>query len=109
MTEFRKLGVRLSYQAVQLITGHGNFKSYLHRIGRRDSAECDCGEEDTASHVLVECPHTWEWRERTRTEALRAGLEWPTREDEIRNNETATWWEFFSRAAEKIERLKHDD
>lgn len=52
----------LTYQATQLITGHGWFRGHTHRIGKADSDRCSfCGAagEDNV-HVLVECE---EWRE----------------------------------------------
>ncbi|GJQ77957.1 hypothetical protein Trydic_g2318 [Trypoxylus dichotomus] len=107
--KFGKLRVALSYQATQLVTGHGNFGAYLHRIGRRDSANCECGEEDTAGHVLFDCPYTEDWRSRTETEAINAGLRWPRNEGEINDDETAEWWTFFCSAVEKLHRLRHDN
>ncbi|GJQ86212.1 hypothetical protein Trydic_g12477 [Trypoxylus dichotomus] len=107
--KFGKLGVALSYQATQLVTGHGNFGAYLHRIGRRDSANCECGGEDTAGHVLFNCPYTEDWRSRTETEAINAGLRWPRNEGEINDDETAEWWTFFCSAVEKLHRLRHDN
>ncbi|GJQ83685.1 hypothetical protein Trydic_g14392 [Trypoxylus dichotomus] len=107
--KFGKLGVALSYQATQLVTGHGNFGAYLHRIGRRDSADCECGGEDTAGHVLFDCPYTEDWRSRTETEAINAGLRWPRNEGEINDDETAEWWTFFCSAVEKLDRLRHDN
>lgn len=98
----------MSYQAVQLITGHGNFRAYLHRIGRRDDPNCDCGAEDTAGHVLFDCPGTAEWRARAEAAALRRGLRWPRNDQEINDRETADWWKFFSAEAGKLNRLKHD-
>ncbi|GJQ79257.1 hypothetical protein Trydic_g5500 [Trypoxylus dichotomus] len=89
--KFGELGVALSYQATQLVTGHGNFGAYLHRIQRRDSADCECGGEDTAGHVLFDCPYTEDWRSRTETEAINTGLRWPRNEGEINNDETAEW------------------
>lgn len=56
--------VELTYQATQLITGHGCFRGYrgyTHTIGKADSDRCSlCGTagEDNV-HVLVECE---EWR-----------------------------------------------
>ncbi|GJQ87652.1 hypothetical protein Trydic_g5741 [Trypoxylus dichotomus] len=102
-------GVALSYQATQLVTGHGNFGAYLHRIGRRDSADCECGGEDTAGHVLFDCPYTEDWRSRSETEAINAGLRWPRNEGEINDDETAEWWTFFCSAVEKLDRLRHDN
>ncbi|GJQ66528.1 hypothetical protein Trydic_g4514 [Trypoxylus dichotomus] len=107
--KFGKLGVALSYQATQLVTGHGNFGAYLHRIGRRDSADCECGGEDTAGHVLFDCPYTEDWRSRTETEAINACLRWPRNEGEINDDQTAEWWTLFCSAVEKLDRLRHDN
>lgn len=47
----------LTYRLVQVMTGHGCFGSYLHRIGREETPSCHhCGAtEDTAQHTLEEC------------------------------------------------------
>lgn len=48
----------LSYRMTQVITGHGCFAAYLHRIGKertRDCHHCD-NPEDTAQHTLATCP-----------------------------------------------------
>jgi len=42
-----------------MLTGHGSFGSFLHRIGKVDSAECphcDLEEEDTSDHTIQSCP-----------------------------------------------------
>ncbi|XP_071652283.1 uncharacterized protein [Temnothorax longispinosus] len=48
----------LSYHAVQVLTEHGCFGKYLHRIGKEATTECHhCDEvEDTAQHTLEVCP-----------------------------------------------------
>ncbi|XP_045493395.1 uncharacterized protein LOC123692668 [Colias croceus] len=48
----------LSYRLVQVLSGHGCFGSYLHRIGRESAPSCHhCSSQlDTALHTLVECP-----------------------------------------------------
>ena len=48
----------LSYHLTQLLSGHGAFGHYLHKIGKRDTPNCvQCGDnDDTAEHVLVHCP-----------------------------------------------------
>ncbi|XP_048004296.1 uncharacterized protein LOC125240445 [Leguminivora glycinivorella] len=47
----------LTYRLSQLVTGHGCFGHYLHRIGREPSTQClDCGvEDDMSQHTLEEC------------------------------------------------------
>lgn len=54
----------LSFRLVQVMTGHGCFGSYLHRIGREEAASChECGAaEDTAQHTLEVCPYMSELR-----------------------------------------------
>lgn len=47
----------LTFQATQLISGHGCFKGYTHKIGKADSSRCSfCGHpfEDNL-HVIMEC------------------------------------------------------
>nr|XP_032525084.1 uncharacterized protein LOC116776090 [Danaus plexippus plexippus] len=48
----------LSFRLVQVLSGHGCFGSYLHRIGREESPSChQCGAAvDTAEHTLEVCP-----------------------------------------------------
>ncbi|XP_063542095.1 uncharacterized protein LOC134750782 [Cydia strobilella] len=48
---------RLGYRLVQVLTGHGCFGHYLHRIGREPTTAChQCGEtDDMAQHTLEVC------------------------------------------------------
>lgn len=56
-------GVRLCKRMVawtdknvcQIITGHGDFGGYLSRFSLRDDGLCECGEQETAEHVLLHC------------------------------------------------------
>lgn len=53
----------MTFQATQLITGHGCFKGYTHRIGKTTNSRCsfcDCEVEDS-HHVLTVCS---EWEDR---------------------------------------------
>jgi hypothetical protein len=47
-----------TYRMVQVMTGHGCFGHYLHRIGREPTPVChECGaDDDTAQHTLQVCP-----------------------------------------------------
>ncbi|XP_015430124.1 PREDICTED: uncharacterized protein LOC107186705 [Dufourea novaeangliae] len=49
---------RLTYRLMQMLTGHGCFDEYLHKIGAVATAECQqCGTGlDSAQHALEECP-----------------------------------------------------
>jgi len=45
-----------TYHLTQALTGHGSFKSYLHRMCVAEDDECGyCGEPDTAEHTLFYC------------------------------------------------------
>ncbi|KAJ3634682.1 hypothetical protein MTP99_007628 [Tenebrio molitor] len=52
----RKYG-SVSFRMTQMLSGHGCFVAYLHRIGRSETAECwFCGgERDDAEHTLIAC------------------------------------------------------
>jgi len=57
----------VNYYLTQFLTGHGYFKSYLHRMGKTGSPDCTyCpGVPDDAEHTFFRCPR-WE---RSRLEA----------------------------------------
>ncbi|CAH1383651.1 unnamed protein product [Tenebrio molitor] len=52
----RKYG-SVSFRMTQMLSGHGCFVAYLHRIGRSETAGCwFCGgERDDAEHTLIVC------------------------------------------------------
>lgn len=52
----------IDYYLAQLLSGHGYFRSYLHRIGKSASAEClYCpGSADSAEHTFFECGQWWQ-------------------------------------------------
>ena len=48
----------LTYYTAQMLTGHGDFQTFLHRIGKSPSDTClHCEEhpEDTVTHTILEC------------------------------------------------------
>lgn len=65
----------LTFRLVQVLSGHGCFGQYLHRVARRETtAVChECGAaEDTAQHTLAVCP-AWEEPRRTLAAAVGGG------------------------------------
>ncbi|XP_071576505.1 uncharacterized protein [Temnothorax nylanderi] len=69
----------LSYHAVQVLTGHGCFGKYLHRIGKEVTTCCHhCDEErDTAQHTLEYCP-AWAVQRRVLMGEVGGDLSLPT-------------------------------
>ena len=57
----RKHG-EIGYAVAQCLTGHGCFRSYLHKMKIRESPRCiyDDNDNDTAEHTLFECTR---WRQ----------------------------------------------
>lgn len=49
---------KINYHTMQILTGHGIFNWYRHRIGKETHTSCwDCGAVlDDAEHVLFRCP-----------------------------------------------------
>lgn len=42
---------------IQCRSNHSRLKSYLYRLGREESGECECGTgQETVRHVLLACP-----------------------------------------------------
>ena len=46
-----------NFYSTQFVTGHGNFKEYLHNIGKTDTPSCTCNHIDIQSpiHLLTAC------------------------------------------------------
>ncbi|UYV77834.1 hypothetical protein LAZ67_15002513, partial [Cordylochernes scorpioides] len=56
--------VQPNFYNVQFLTGHGDFNTYLFRIGKIGSPACTCGnEQQTPEHLLIDCPLTSDLRE----------------------------------------------
>ncbi|UYV75027.1 hypothetical protein LAZ67_12002141 [Cordylochernes scorpioides] len=56
--------VQPNFYNVQFFTGHGDFNTYLFRIGKIGSPACSCGnEQQTPEHLLIDCPLTSDLRE----------------------------------------------
>lgn len=45
-------------QLTQYFTGHGQFLTFVHRLGKATTPDCICGEEGNPSHYLFHCPLT---------------------------------------------------
>jgi hypothetical protein len=48
----------LDFVRTQVLTGHGNFRCHLHRIGKEDDDTCDAcpGATDDPIHRVLDCP-----------------------------------------------------
>ena len=96
-----------SYECRQLITGHGNFNAYLHRIGRREDGGCACGGPvGDAEHLLLDCRIVRAERGRADRELTIGGLGWPTGMGQVPGlHGEEQWWKKLEQFATGVRRL----
>ncbi|KAL0818000.1 hypothetical protein ABMA28_008542 [Loxostege sticticalis] len=111
------LRVARAYRTVgsAVLTGHGCFGNYLHKIGREESPSChECGAAvDTAQHTLAVCPG-WEEQRRVLVGAVGQDLSLPSivnamLDDERAWKAMASFCETVMSQKEAAEREREDD
>lgn len=63
---------------VHFLTGHGPYPSYLRRFNLSETEMCQCGEEGTPEHIVVQCgqfPDTENRRERLQNYTIKQIIE----------------------------------
>lgn len=68
------------HYSTQILTGHGNFGHYLRRFNIQDDDRCACGSEDTAKHLLLDCPEYDAVRAQLVQKLADMGIRWPPEE-----------------------------
>lgn len=64
----------IDHVVVQLLTGHGPYRSYLKRFHRSETDLCDdCGDLDEAQHPLLKCPAHEDLRQEIHRKAIEVG------------------------------------
>lgn len=66
-----------SHYMVQILSGHGNFKSKLKQLGQTDTESCRCGQTDTVNHVIFECESLKDIRKKLEDECKTQNIQWP--------------------------------
>lgn len=66
-----------NFYMLQALSGHGNFRANLHRLGLAGSDRCECGMAETSEHVLFECALHAEDRDLFEAQLREAGHPWP--------------------------------
>ncbi|XP_023228603.1 uncharacterized protein LOC111628972 [Centruroides sculpturatus] len=79
-----------SFHLTQLLTGHGNFKSYLLRFLHKGNGQCTCAlnEMEEPYHIIYYCPHYTSQRKRLINTVLMEGILWPCELKTFVNNNT---------------------
>ncbi|KAK1137797.1 hypothetical protein K0M31_002291 [Melipona bicolor] len=69
--------IRHNHYTAQLLTGHGNIKSTLHRLKLSDTDLCRCGQKDTVEHIIYNCKEEQAERKKMVEEIATLGTPWP--------------------------------
>ncbi|XP_071575563.1 uncharacterized protein [Temnothorax nylanderi] len=98
----------LSFRITQILTGHGCFGSYFHRIGKEETPICRyCNlVPDTAEHTLSEC-NFWRFERGELTAAIGQDLSFAAVVSSICDSRVA--WSAFATFAERVMSKKEDD
>jgi hypothetical protein len=78
-----------------VVTGHGKFRSYLHRFKIIDDLTCPCqmGPQST-EHLIRECTILNKQRETLKNGITKAGGKWPPSNSELANKYTNLFQKF---------------
>jgi hypothetical protein len=79
------VNLTLSPKATTIMTGHGNIRSYLHRLEIIASPECPCKHgTQTVDRLIFRCNRLKNEREKLKNSVLRVG-NWPVSKSELTN------------------------
>ncbi len=74
----------LNFKLTQYLTGHGNFKTYLHRFKLIINNICDCDKDsETIHHIINDCDMYLNRRQQFIYECLRLGYNFPPNLNDI--------------------------
>jgi hypothetical protein len=79
------VNLNLSPKVTTIMTGHGNIRSYLHRLKIIGGPECPCKHcIQTADHLIFQCNRIKNEREILKNGVLKEGS-WPASKSELTN------------------------
>ncbi|XP_015189306.1 PREDICTED: uncharacterized protein LOC107073258 [Polistes dominula] len=105
----RPHSIESTFRTTQLMTGHGCFSAYVHRIGKRESTQCFHCEApcDDVEHTLLDCPA---WVDARDNLAAAIGAGRPTLPEIIRASlDTPGGWSAFQSFAERVIKTKLEE
>jgi hypothetical protein len=85
-----EVNLNLSPNVTTIMTGHGNIRSYLHRLKFIGSPECPCKQGiQTVDHLIFQCKRLKNEREILKNNLLKAG-NWPVSKSELTNRSNSS-------------------
>ena len=77
------VNLHLSSNITTIVTGHGNIRSYLHRLKITGSAECPCKHSiQTVEHFIFQCKRLRKERAILKSSLIKVG-KWPRKKSEL--------------------------
>jgi len=74
-------------ELTSLLSGYGNIKSYLYRLGVTDNRMCPCEEEEhTVDHLIFKCKKLPNQRNEMIRQTKNTGGNWPAKSETLINN-----------------------
>lgn len=80
----------MNHSMFQLLSGHGDFNVYLHKINKSETENCDTCQEtlEDPQHVALVCPRYENMRVDLRQVTEQMQIRWPANLDTLINEET---------------------
>ena len=97
--------VRPDHYTTQFISGHGDFNGKLKSFNLSELDTCECGEIETAHHILEDCPIFNEERQEFRNALGELDRRWP---EEKREYVTKDVYPHFCQFARKVLQAKEE-
>lgn len=69
--------IHQNHYTVQILSGHGNFKGNLKKLGQTETETCTCGQIDTVQDVIFECNLLQGIRNKLEDESKAQIKKWP--------------------------------
>lgn len=90
--------LKLDHYSCQLMSGHGNIRSKLCSFALVPDNFCQCGEVETADHIIYGCPLRSDPRRELTNGLRKIGLNWPLPPRQLPSKECFPLFKRFARA-----------
>ena len=91
-----------------MIFGHENFRSKLKQLSLSETENFKCGKEDTVEHVIYECTHLREPREKLELQTKMQKKPWPCRHEDLMSKEIYNHFSKFANEGETPTRINRN-
>jgi hypothetical protein len=100
------VNLHLNPNVTTIMSGHGNTRSYLHRLKIIGSPECPCKQNiQTVDHLIFQCERLKYKREMLKNSGLKAG-NWSISKSELVNKNLKQFIRYITNGPGKVKSLK---